>query len=84
MRCAGLCEAVQRVERAYGDQGWTGDVPEQASKARGIELAVFKRNKAKHGLMSLPRRRVAERSCAYTQTLAGFDCLASAYDNALP
>lgn len=66
---ATLAEAVQEatgesVELAYVDQGYTGDTPQQAAKAQGIDLIVVKLPEAKKGFVLLPRRWVVERSFA--------------------
>lgn len=53
------------VEIAYVDQGYTGDRPEQAAAAHGIELVVVKLPEAKKGFVLLPRRWVVERSFAW-------------------
>jgi len=52
------------VERAWVDQGDTGDDPAEAAEAHGIELRVVSRPEAKKGFVLLPRRWVVERSCA--------------------
>lgn len=59
------------------DQGYTGDLPEQAAKAAGIELIVVKLPEAKKGFVLLPRRWVVERSFAWT---ARFRRLARAFE----
>jgi hypothetical protein len=43
-------------ELAFVDQGYTGDVPAQAAKEQGIQLAVVKLPEAKRGFVLLPRR----------------------------
>jgi transposase len=65
-----LAEAVQQgtgenVERAYVDQGYTGEVPAQAAQQHGLQLEVVKRPEAKKGFVLLPRRWVVERSCGW-------------------
>jgi transposase len=65
-----LAAAVQevtgnKVELAFVDQGYTGDVPAQAAKAHGIQLEVVKLPQAKRGFVLLPRRWVVERSFAW-------------------
>jgi transposase len=94
---ATLAEAVQEatgesVELAYVDQGYTGDTPQQAAKAQGIDLIVVKLPEAKKGFVLLPRRWVVERSFAWAtrfrrlakdyerlpETLAGLHFLAFA------
>lgn len=67
---AELAEAVQdatnqQVELAFVDQGYTGEVAEEAAQSRGIQLHVVKLEEAKHGFVLLPRRWVAERSFAW-------------------
>ncbi len=66
-----LAQAVQEatgqtVELAFVDQGYTGDVPAQEAKKRGIQLEVVKLPQAKRGFVLLPRRWVVERSFAWT------------------
>lgn len=63
---ADMAEAVQEatgesVTLAYGDQGYTGGLPQAAAAAQGIDLAVVKLPVAKHGFVLLPRRWVVER-----------------------
>ena len=65
-----LAGAVQEatgntVERAWVDQGYTGDEPVEEAEARGIELAVVRLPTAKKGFVLLPRRWVVERSFAW-------------------
>ncbi len=55
----------QSVEVAFVDQGYTGDVPEQAAADQGIRLIVVKLPEAKKGFVLLPRRWVIERSNAW-------------------
>ena len=54
----------QTVELAYVDQGYTGEQPEQAAQAHGLQLEVVKLPEAKKGFVLLPRRWVAKRSVA--------------------
>ena len=94
---AELIEQVQAVtgdtvERAYVDQGYTGDKAAQAAAAHGVQLAVVKLAEAKKGFVLLPRRWVVERSFGWTtrfrrlvrdyerlpETLAGLHFLAFA------
>lgn len=53
------------VELAWVDQGYTGEAPEAAAKAEGIELVVVKLPGLKKGFVLLPRRWVIERSFAW-------------------
>jgi transposase len=55
----------ESVEIAFVDQGYTGEKPAAAARARGIELAVVKLPEAKRGFVLLPRRSVVERSFAW-------------------
>jgi transposase len=55
----------ESVEIAFVDQGYTGEKPAAAARARGIELAVVKLPEAKRGFVLLPRRWVVERSFAW-------------------
>src|SRR5512135_1681128 len=62
-----LAEAVQEVtgesvERAYVDQGSTGEATFDAAADHGIILQVVKREEAKRGFVLLPGRGVVERS----------------------
>src|SRR5579859_631721 len=52
----------QNVQVAFVDQGYTGDMPQQAAAKAGIELIVVKLPDAKRGFILLPRRWVVERS----------------------
>lgn len=66
-----LAEEVQEVthhsvEVAFVDEGYTGEQPQEAAKASGIELIVVKLPEAKKGFVLLPRRWVVERSFAWT------------------
>jgi transposase len=75
---AALQEATgDTVTLAYGDQGYTGEVPLAAADAQGIALAVVKLPEAKRGFVLLPRRWVVERDFAWT---ARFRRLARAYE----
>lgn len=65
-----LADAVQEatgntVELAWVDQGDTGEDPDEAAAARGIELVVVRLPGAKKGFVLLPRRWVVERSFAW-------------------
>jgi transposase len=92
-----LAEQVQavtagNVERAWVDQGYTGEDAFEAAAAEGIELVVVKLPEAKKGFVLLPRRWVVERSFAWVsrfrrlardyerlpKTLIGFHFLAFA------
>jgi len=53
------------VERAWVDQGYTGDDAAEAAAAAGIELEVVRLPEAKQGFVLLPRRWVVERSFAW-------------------
>ncbi len=77
-----LAQAVQEatgesVEIAFVDQGYTGEEPEEAAKAHGIQLQVVKLPEAKRGFVLLPRRWVVERSFAWA---ARFRRLARDYE----
>jgi transposase len=48
------------------DQGFNGEVPKQEAKEAGIAIMVVKLPEAKKGVVFLPRRRIAERSFAWT------------------
>ena len=54
------------VEKAFVDQGYTGDRAGAAARARGIDLEVVRAPEAKRGFVLLPRRWVVERSFAWT------------------
>lgn len=65
-----LAEAVQQatdasVEIAYVDQGYTGQLAEEAAASAGIQLVVVKQEAAKRGFVLVPRRWVVERSFAW-------------------
>jgi transposase len=67
---ADLAAAVQEatgdaVEVAFVDQGYTGDQPAADAAAHGLRLEVVKLPQAERGFVLLPRRWVAERSCAW-------------------
>ncbi len=82
------------VEKAFVDQGYTGDKPARAAAANGIALEVVKAPEAKRGFVLLPRRWVVERSLAwatrcrrlvkdyerYASTLAGLHMVAFVCD----
>jgi transposase len=77
-----LAEEVQAVtggtvERAFVDQGYTGEEPAEAAEAHGIELEVIRLPEAKKGFVLLPRRWVVERSFAWA---ARFRRLAKDYE----
>lgn len=77
-----LAEEVQAatggtVERAFVDQGYTGEEPAAAAEAHGIELEVVRLPEAKQGFVLLPRRWVVERSFAWA---ARFRRLAKDYE----
>lgn len=68
------------VERAWADQGYTGEQPRQDAKTHGIELHVIKLAEAKKGFVLLPKRwvvGVVERSFAWA---ARFRRLAKDYE----
>lgn len=67
----------ETVEIAFVDQGYTGEQPEQAAAAQGIQLEVVKLPDVKHGFVLLPRRWVIERSFAWA---ARFRRLARDYE----
>ena len=67
---AALAAEVQEVtgnhvERAFVDQGDTGEDAAEAAAAHGIELEVVSLPEAKTGFVLLPRRWVVERSFAW-------------------
>ena len=77
-----LAKAVQEVtgehvQVAFVDQGYTGDEPQQAAAAHGIDLIVVKLPAAKKGFVLLPRRWVVERSFGW---MARFRRLARDYE----
>jgi hypothetical protein len=61
MDLAGAVQEVtgNNVERAYVDQGFTGEEPAEEVEAHGIELAEVRLPEAKRGFDLLPRRWVA-------------------------
>ena len=66
-----LAQAIQEVtgrhvEVAFVDQGSTGDAAADAANEHGSRLEVVKLPEAKRGFVLLPRRRVVERSFAWT------------------
>jgi transposase len=67
----------ENVELAYVDQGYTGEVAEEAAAEHGIHLEVVKHTEAKRGFVLLPRRWVVERSFAWA---ARFRRLARDYE----
>ena len=67
----------EKVELAFVDQGYTGEVPAAAAAQEGIHLQVVKHHEAKHGFVLLPRRWVVERSFAWA---ARFRRLARDYE----
>jgi transposase len=77
-----LAQAVQEatgehVEVAFVDQGYTGEEPQEAAQAHGIQLQVVKLPEAKKGFVLLPRRWVVERSFAW---IARFRRMARDYE----
>lgn len=65
-----LTSAVQAetdgsLEKAFVDQGYTGEKAAAAAEANGIVLEVVKAPEAKRGFVLLPRRWVVERSLAW-------------------
>ena len=77
-----LCQAVQQatgltVEKAWVDQGDTGQSAKAAAAQDGIALEVVKLSEAKKGFVLLPRRWVVERSFGW---LARFRRLARDYE----
>jgi transposase len=82
----------KHVEKAFVDQGYTGEKAAAAAARHGIELAIIKHTEPKRGFVLLPRRWVVERSFAWAArfrrlsrdyerlatTLAGFHWLAFA------
>ncbi|MCA1628734.1 MAG: IS5 family transposase [Acidobacteria bacterium] len=77
-----LAERVQqvtgeRVEVAFVDQGYTGDVAAEESQAYAVRLEVVKLQEAKKGFVLLPRRWVVERTFGWA---ARFRRLARDYE----
>ncbi len=77
-----LCQAVQQatgstVEKAWVDQGDTGQSAKAAAAQNGIALEVAKLAQAKKGFVLLPRRWVVERSFGW---LARFRRLSRDYE----
>ena len=77
-----LCQAVQQatgstVEKAWVDQGYTGQSAKAAAAQNGIALEVVKLAQAKKGFVLLPRRWVVERSFGW---LARFRRLSRDYE----
>ena len=66
-RLTGAVEAETggSVEKAFVDQGYTGERAAEAAEAHGIELEVVRLPEAKRGFVLLPRRWVVERSFAW-------------------
>ena len=64
---AGAVQAVTdgTVEKAFVDQGYTGERAAAAAHHHGIELEVVRLPQAKRGFVLLPRRWVVERSLAW-------------------
>lgn len=67
---ARLTQAIQTetdgsVEKAFVDQGYTGQKAAAAASENGVELEVVRLPKAKRGFVLLPRRWVVERSFAW-------------------
>lgn len=65
------------VEKAFVDQGYTGDAAAEAAEKHGIELEVVKLEGVKGGYVQLPRRWVVERTNAWA---ARFRRLARDYE----
>jgi len=59
----------ETVERAFVDQGYTGEQPAVDAAWQGIQLAVVKLPHATRGFVLLPRRWVVERSFAWAARL---------------
>lgn len=77
-----LCQAVQQVtgstvEKAWVDQGYTGQRAKDAAAKNSIALEVVKLPEAKKGFVLLPRRWVVERSFGW---LARFRRLSRDYE----
>lgn len=77
-----LAERVQqvtgeRVEVAFVDQGYTGEVAAEEARAYAIRLEVVKLQEAKKGFVLLPRRWVVERTFGWA---ARFRRLARDYE----
>ena len=67
----------ETVEVAFVDQGYTGEMAEQAAAEHGIHLEVVKLPDTKRGFVLLPRRWVVERSFGW---IARFRRLARDYE----
>ena len=65
------------VEKAYVDQGYTGERPAAAAQRHGIELEVVRLEGVKGGFVLLPKRWVIERTYAWA---ARFRRLARDYE----
>jgi transposase len=50
------------VERAWADQGYTGEKAREAAREHDIALQIVKLPEAKKGFVLLPKRWVVERS----------------------
>lgn len=80
-----LCQAVQQVtgatgEKAWVDQGYTGQRAKDAAEQNGIALDVVKLPEAKKGFVLLPRRWVVERTHGW---FAGFGKLRILFERRL-
>ena len=53
------------VEKAFVDQGYTGEKPARAAEAHGITLEMVRAPEAKRGFVLLPRCWIVERSLAW-------------------
>ncbi|ACA17341.1 transposase IS4 family protein [Methylobacterium sp. 4-46] len=65
LTCVVQAETDGGVEKAFVDQGYTGEKAATAAQANGIALEVVKAPEAKRGFVLLPRRWVVERSLAW-------------------
>ncbi len=55
----------ESVQRAYVDQGYTGERAAEEAEAHGMRLEVVKHEQTKRGFVLLPRRWVVERDFAW-------------------
>ena len=56
----------KNLQKAFVDQGYTGETAQQAAARHGVDLEVVKLPEAKRGFVLLPRRWVVERTFAWT------------------
>jgi transposase len=61
--------AVQNVQVAFVDQGYTGEQPAAAAAQQGLRLEAVKHHEAKRDFVLLPRRWVVEKLACVGRTL---------------